>query len=86
MCVLTCPDTYFGQIIGGIPLCVYVCQNGWFGNPNTNLCVQYCPQPYYGDPTGNRTCVLDCQTEGYFSLNASVAQPDGTALLNRTCT
>ncbi len=60
MCVPKCPDTQFAQIISLVPLCVYVCQNGKYGNTSTNECVDNCQAPYYGDPTGNRTCNLDC--------------------------
>lgn len=66
-----CPDSQFAQIINGIPLCVYVCQNNQFGDPRTNKCVDNCAYPYYGDPTGNRTCNLECAVNGYYALNLS---------------
>lgn len=61
-CVLTCPDSYFGDkyTTAGKGVCSTSCPTGYFGDPTTHLCVAICPSGYYGNPLGNRTCVQKC--------------------------
>ena len=64
-CVEECPAGFFSRVISDYPKCVQVCQNGWYGNPETGACTASCPFPKYGDDN-NKLCVDTCSDASEF--------------------